>query len=206
MSDLPFVSYSMSEPEIQSVLAIYEGLKKNYTVAFDPDFFCDLKCFTSFENDEFLDSGPFLKITNPRGSFHLGFFQVGYKIGMGKYGNSGRADFQTWGILNLSKDYRHILVKPETILDKILELVHPIELDFEDDPEFSRKFYVLGDDKTKTALFFTQSFRLAIKSITAADFIVEILGNSMIIGNKIPMKLESAQAFVDFLTRLCGNF
>ena len=75
MSDLPFVSYSMSEPQIQLVLAIYEGLKKNYNIAFDPDFSCDLKPFASFDNNDIADTGPFIKFTNPRGVFHLGFFR-----------------------------------------------------------------------------------------------------------------------------------
>ena len=205
MSDLPFVSYSMSEPQIQSVLAIYEGLKKKYNVSFDLDFSCDLKPFASFENNDIADSGPFLKITNPRGSFHIGFFQVVYNISIGRHGYSETTGFQTWGIMNLSKDCGHVLIKPETMLDKVHELIHPIELDFTDDPEFSRKFYTLSEDKTKTALNLTLSFREAIKTITIPDFIVEILGNTLIIGNEKPMEDESAEAFAGFLTRIVNT-
>jgi hypothetical protein len=204
MMKLPFVSYNMSKQQIQSVLDISEVLKKNHGVAFDPDFTCDLKCFASFENNDIVDSGPFLKITNPRGSFHLGFFQVGYKINIGRNGCSETTGFQNWGILNLQKDYGHILIKPETLLDKIHNLIHHIELDFEDDPEFNRKFYVLCEDKTKTFLYLTPPFSVAIKAITTPDFIIEILGNTLIIGNEKPTECESAEAFVEFFTRLTG--
>ncbi len=202
MNNLPFVSYTMSEPQVQLVLKIHEELRKNYAVAFDLDFPFDMKPFASFETNEIFDSGPFLKITNPRRIFHLGFIQLGYQIPAARQARSYFREFQQWGILNLSKDYGHILIKPETMLDKVHELIHHIELDFDDDPEFSKKYYILTDDKTKADLYLTPSFRDQIKAITAPDFIVEILGNQLIIGNKKLIDLESALTFVEFLDKL----
>jgi hypothetical protein len=45
---------------------------------------------------------------------------------------------------------------------------------------------------------------LTIKTITEPDFIVEMLGNTLIIGNEKPMECESAKTFTDFLNRIMG--
>jgi len=202
MSDLPFVSYSMSGPQIQKVLDIYNELKKNYSATFDSDYSCDLQPFPTFETNKIEDSGPFLKISNSRWFFHLGFFMITYHVLVARSSSSNFTEFQTWAILDLKKDYGHILIKPETMLDKVHELINPIEMDFVDDPEFSRKFYVLAEDKTRAGLYLTSNFRNLIMKLLTSEFIIEILGNRLIIGNKRSMEIESAMEFAGFLNQL----
>ena len=196
----------MSEPEIKSVLAIYETIQKNYSAIFDPDFSCNLHPFASFENNEILDPGPFIKISHPHDPFHLGFFQVGIFGSRGKYPRGNIVEFQSWGILKLTRDYGHILIKPKTMLDKIHELIHPIELDFEDDIEFSKKFYVLAEYKAKANLYLTPSFRNHIKTIQSSGLIIEIIDNTLIIGNEGRIDLNSAVEFVRFMNSISGDF
>jgi hypothetical protein len=202
MNDLPFISYSMSGSQVQLVLAIYDELRNNHNTAFDPGFSCDLKPFATFETNQVEDSGPFLKIINSRRFFHIGFFMLSYHVLVGRASSSDFTEFQTWGILDLNKDYGHILIKPETVLDKVHELIHPIELDFDDDPEFSKKFYVLAEDKTKADLYLSPGFRNLIKKIPIPEFIIEIFENRLIIGNKKIMALQSTIEFAEFLDKV----
>jgi hypothetical protein len=202
MSDLPFISYTMSGPEFQKALEIYNQLKEKHVVEFDPDFSCNLKPFAVFDSNEIEDSGPFLKITNSRKSFHLGFIMSAYYVYERGSGSNHFTEFQIWGIMDFSKDFGHILIRTETMLDKVHEMIHHTELNFDDDKEFSHKYYVLAEDKTKASLFLIPAFRELIKNITSPDFIIEILGNRLIIGNKKSMEFQSAAGFTDFLDQL----
>ena len=84
MNDLPFISYSMSEPEIQSVLAIHEKLKKSYALEFDLDYSWDLKPLASFEYDQILDSGSFFKNYQSAQVFPFGVFPARLSYYTGK--------------------------------------------------------------------------------------------------------------------------
>src|SRR5882724_5516819 len=192
MSDLPFLAFDISESEIKSILDIFEKLKPRYAVEFDSDFAYDIKSFASFENNKASDAGPFIRITNAGKYFHLAFLDVTYNMSVGKYHHADSTEFQTWGIFNLKNDYGHILIKNETFLDKIHELIHPIELDFDDDNEFSKKFYVLASDEMKALSCLTPGFRNHIKNTGIADLIIEICGHQLIVGNEKIMDPETA--------------
>ena len=51
------------------------------------------------------------------------------------------------GLTTIYKDIGHVLIRPETIGDKLIELVNPVEIDFKEDKEFSAKYYVVSDDE-----------------------------------------------------------
>lgn len=51
------------------------------------------------------------------------------------------------GYLRLRKSFGQTLIRKETVLDKIEELLNPMELDFPDHKAFSQKYYVLTDDE-----------------------------------------------------------
>jgi len=102
----------------------------------------------------------------------------------------------------LKKDFGHVLIKPESFLDKLQEWIQPMELDFEDDPEFSRKFYVMTDEKEKAALAMDSDFRKAILEISESDFLIEIRDSQLVIGNRKTVEPESATVFAGFLNRI----
>lgn len=55
--------------------------------------------------------------------------------------------------LQLKKNYGHVLMRPELLSDKISELFRKVEIDFNDQPEFSKNYFVLSEEEdlfTKT--------------------------------------------------------
>jgi hypothetical protein len=200
MSIIPFTEYDMSKTDFDSVIEIYNNLKLSYLIEPDYNFQFNFKDFHAFYYNEINDFGPVIKITNSFGKFYLVFPEVIYNIPKGRYSPSSSVEFQTWGILPLKNMYGHVLVKKETLLDKIHELINPIELDFDDDNQFSRNYYVVTTDEPKAIQLLSPAFRSIIQEIKDKDFIIEIFNNNLIIGNKKVIDLTTAMEFASFLS------
>ncbi|PAW93740.1 hypothetical protein CKK33_09640 [Mucilaginibacter sp. MD40] len=113
-----------------------------------------------------------------------------------------RDTFQPWALAYLKKDFGRVVIRTETIMDKIREMVFPIELDLKEDKAFSNRFYVLTDDRHKTEAAMTPEFRAAIMSIKKSDFVIEIYEHTLIIGNHKPVTPENTLYLADFVARL----
>ena len=199
-------AHNPNDPVAESILEVYNNLKNNFTTAFDPGFSFNFKEFESFSYNEITSFGPVISVSRPFNSFYLIFVEVNYIISPGRYSSGIHTDFQVWGVLFLKNDYGHILIKPETLLDKIHDLINPSELNFEDDKEFSKKFYVVTNDKSKAESRLSKDFRNQIKNISAKDFIIEIIGNKLIIGNKKTPHSKSAAEFAGFMNAVAAIF
>src|SRR5262249_33376593 len=131
---------------------------------------------------------------------HLAFLRIGYSWAYArKYSFGLRYEYQTWGIMNLQNDAGHILIKPETIIDKIHDLINPIEIDFPDDPNFSRNYYVVTNDESKARSEINNSFREQVKKLRGKEFIIEIFRDNLIIGDRKIIDEDSAISFVRFM-------
>jgi hypothetical protein len=97
-----------------------------------------------------------------------------------------------------------VIIRTETFVDKLKELLLPLELDFKEDKPFSKRFYVLTDDKDKAANAMTQPFRDAVMSIKETDFIIEIFEHTLIIGNRKPILPEHACYLAEFVTKVAA--
>jgi hypothetical protein len=62
------------------------------------------------------------------------------------------------GMLNTFEDFGHVLIRPETFADKIIEIFNGIETDFAGHRKFSNMFYVISDNKEKTLVDLKNSF------------------------------------------------
>ncbi|HEK19670.1 MULTISPECIES: hypothetical protein [unclassified Mucilaginibacter] len=113
-----------------------------------------------------------------------------------------RNTFQPWALAYLKKDFGRVVIRTETIIDKIREIVFPIELDLKEDKAFSNRFYVLTDDRQKTEAAMTKEFRDAIMSIKKSDFVIEIYEHTLIIGNHKTVTPENTLYLADFVARL----
>jgi len=144
--------------------------------------------------------GPAIKITNTPQFFDLVFLNVGYSYAYArKYCYGLNYEYQTWGITTLKNDLRHILINPETVLDKIHELINPIEIAFNEDPDFGRRFFVTTEGEKKAKSGLTSSFRTALKSMNVKDFVIEILHNKLIIGNRKIIEAGVGIQLVNFM-------
>ncbi|MCO5934438.1 hypothetical protein NAF17_02705 [Mucilaginibacter sp. RB4R14] len=111
-------------------------------------------------------------------------------------------EYQPWALAYLKRDFGRVFIRTETIIDKIREIIFPIELDFKEDKPFSDRYYVLTDDKRKAEYAMTQEFRDAMMAIKEIDFVVEIFEHTLIIGNRKPITPEHTLYLADFVARL----
>ena len=56
-------------------------------------------------------------------------------------------------LVNMKADLGHIVIRPETIQDKINEIFTNKDIDFKDHPEFSKRYYALAKTKEDEELF-----------------------------------------------------
>ncbi|MFD0792252.1 hypothetical protein ACFQZX_01410 [Mucilaginibacter litoreus] len=115
---------------------------------------------------------------------------------------SSAASFQPWALAYLKRNFGRIIIRTETIVDKIREVIFPIEFDIRDDKPFSKRFYVLTDDRQKAETAMTKEFRDAVMSIKKSDFVIEIFEHTLIIGNHKPVTPENTLYLADFVAKL----
>ncbi|MFH2008316.1 MAG: hypothetical protein ABI333_17155 [bacterium] len=81
------------------------------------------------------------------------------------------------GLVTLPMDLGHVVMTPERLADKIADLFQHRDIDFEDYPLFSSRYYVTADDAT---LFRDNVPRAMLEAIEACPgFHLEILGNRL---------------------------
>jgi hypothetical protein len=95
---------------------------------------------------------------------------------------------EVWGIKELDENFGDILIRKETFSDKITELFKSFDIDFDEDPQFSKTFYVLGENEIEIRTFLTQSRRQLLGSFPDKDFQLEIKNNILSFG--LPKKLS----------------
>jgi len=126
-----------------------------------------------------------------------------------KKGNRGSFydyyEYQTWALAYLKKDFGRVLIRPETLVDKLIELVHPVELDFEDDKAFSDTFYVLVNDRWKADIAMDRNFRNVVMDMRHEDVVIEIIDHTLIIGHNRPVSPDASVQLAEFVVRLCSN-
>ncbi len=199
--DTPILStYDISIDIENSILEAFNSLKNKYSVQFDTDFIFDINEFSTFHNNELNYFGPVIKCNVGESTFFINYIEL-ILPHMGKSSNIALT-YQIWGAVKLKKKYPRILIRTETFLDKIHELINPIELDIVDDKKFSKKFFVLTEDKQKTDLCLTSSFRSAILEIEESEIVIEIKDSLLIIGNQKSLTTEFVLEASRFLNKL----
>ena len=202
----PFSTFDMSIDEAQRLFAIYTKLKDAFSVEVDHEFNLPFASFETFRSNGLNDRGTVFKINNGYRPFFLCFPEIQDWLRNSKYSPGASVEFQPRGYYKLKEDFGHVLIRTETFLDKIHELINPVELDFEDDKAFSRHFFVVTSDKLKAQLKINSTFRELIKQISLGEIIIEIKGNELLIGDKKIISEERVLAFTEFLNKLSKAF
>jgi hypothetical protein len=198
----PFDTTGLSADEIDRFQDSYETLKSKFTI--------DIPGHINFHLEQFEVFKGYLGI-NPRGSYvikHLNnnsyifFIENNFKSTPIKGRVEDCYECQTWALAYLKHDFGRVLIRRETLADKIIELVHPVELDFKEDKAFSDTFYVLVNDHQKALAAITRNFRNAVMDIREDDFIIEIVDHTLIIGSRKPVSPERAVYLAEFVARV----
>jgi len=202
----PFSTFDMNIDEAQRLFDIYTKLKGTYSIEVDHEFNLPFASFETFRNNGLNDKGIVFKINNGYRPFFLCFPEIQDWLRNSRYSPGPSIEFQPWGYYKLEENFGHVLIRTETFLDKIHELINPIELDFEDDKTFSQHFFVVTNDKSKAQLKITNTFRELLKQIRLSEIIIEIKGTELLIGDKKVISEEQVLAFTEFLNALSKAF
>jgi len=205
MNSLPFNTTGLCAEEIERLQETYKALREKYNVQFtgNIDFHLEqFEVFKSFANINVRDCYV-IKQDHNNDTYILFIETLGQTKGVNGEIVS-HCGYQTWALAYLKNDFGRVKIRRETLADKIIELVHPIELDFDEDKPFSDTFYVLVNDRQKAISAFSRNFRNVVMDIREDDLVIEIAGHTLIIGDKNPLSYEKAIYLADFVVRLAA--
>lgn len=109
-------------------------------------------------------------------------------------------EWEFFGLVNLTKDYGSVYIRPETIADKITELIFPVEIDFSDNPEFSKKYYVLASNEEHLRKQVSQKFLDCIQQFD--DLEIEIHGSTLMARTRKPVSISTGSSISSFLLKV----
>jgi len=202
MDNYPFDTVGMNCDEIDGLYNTYKALKSKFNIEFTGNIDFELKQFEVFRN--YFD-------VNLLGSYvirHMGkdsyilFIRTQTRTMGTRGGIFDHYENQTWALAYVRRDFGRALIRRETLADKIIELVHPVELDFAEDKAFSDTFYVLVNDRHKAEAAIDRNFRNVVMDIREDDFVIEIVEHTLLIGNQKPISVERAIYLAEFVARL----
>ncbi len=127
--------------------------------------------------------------------------QVDTEYSTGKHKHVSR-DSTVVGLLRLPVDAGRAVIRPETISDKLAELLGAREIDFAENPAFSRRYHVLASDEP--------TFRrlLVPPALTVLagerDLHLEFAGRNALIHRPGEITPERAAALADVAVALAG--
>jgi hypothetical protein len=204
MENYPFNTEGLEQDTIDLYFDTYNELKSKLDLCHTGHIDFDLEHFEVFKNTFRMRVLGSYAIKQPNSNdCYVLFLEKRYQY-TGSKGHTGEDDdYQTWVVAYLKNDFDRVLIRRETLADKLIELVHPVELDFDDDKAFSDTFYVLVNDRNKAIRGIDRNFRNAVMDLRHDDFIIEISGHTLIAGLQGPMMPGTAVHLAEFAERLC---
>jgi hypothetical protein len=206
MHNIPFDTVDLDAGEVQALEDTYKALKAKFNISLPDDSNQHINKFELFNNTGSRLGGT-LFINQPAISCYLNFVKNKFSYSVGGRGGQGGQIFsydkyQAWAFVTLDRDFGRIVIRRETFTDKILEIVHPIELKFKDDRLFNEYFYVVTNDKEKAAAAMTPAFRKIIVEMMYKDFVIETIGSTLVIRGNQPIDPEKVINMTEFASKI----
>lgn len=202
--DYPFDAIGLNGEHIDTFHETYKALKAKFNIELTGNIDFHLEDFELFKHYQEINVRDSYVIKQAQNDCYVLFVEAYDKIMGGKSGFHHHQEYQTWALAYLKHNFGRVMIRPETLTDKLLELIHPIELDFKEDKAFSDTFYVLVNDHQKAVTGINRNFRNAVMDIREDDFVIEIVNHTLIIGNRKPISPEKATYLAEFVVRLCS--
>ena len=206
MDNYPFNTVGLCSEDIDRYNDIYKALKAKFNIELTGHIDFHLEQFELFKNYHSVDLLGSFVIKHQNCDSYILFIQTNYKVtpakGIGSYYAN---ECQIWALAYLKKDFGRVLIRRETLTDKIIELIHPVELDFAEDKAFSDTFYVLVNDHQKATNAIDRNFRNAVMDIRKDNFIIEVNEHNLIIGNTGMVSPEKAIYLAEFVSRVASS-
>jgi hypothetical protein len=204
----PFDTIGLSSDQIDLYQETYETLKSKFHVELTGNIDFHLPDFEVFRTCKNINVRGSFVIKNAKTDCYVLFVEIHQiKRTGGTYipRTGDYYEYQTWALAYLKKDFGRVMIRPETLADKIIELVHPVELDFDEDKAFSDTWYVLTNDRWKAEAAMNRDFRNAVMDVRHDHVVVEIVDHTLIIGHNRPASPDASLQLAEFVVRLCSN-
>lgn len=206
--DYPFDIAGLTAAQADLYQETYQTLKARFQIEITGDIDFHLDHFEVFAGCTGVETRGSYVIKNGRTDCYMLFVGL-HKVKRGNHGTAtsthDHSECQTWALAYVKKDFGRVLIRPETLADKLIELVHPVELDFEDDKAFSDTFYVLVNDRWKAEMAMDRNFRNVVMDMRHEDIVIEVIDHTLIIGYRKEVSPDTALQLADFVVRVCGN-
>ncbi len=206
MENYPFDTVGLNTETIDRFQDTYKALKEKFNIQLTGYIDFQLEQFEVFKNCLDVKVKGSYVIKHDRGDSYILFVEVHYKLKSMYYNaaiqSNDLLEYQVWGLTYVKQNFGRVLIRRETLTDKILELVHPLELDFKEDKAFSDTFYVVVNDHVKAGLCMDRNFRNAVMDIRDNDFMIEVVDHTLIIGNYDPIVAEKSIHIGEFVARV----
>ena len=194
MKDLPFSTVGINAEEVSTLEQTYQLLKAKFNTRLSSNVNMHVNKFELFSNNPDAVIGGSLIINAPENTCYLTFIKNHFSVSAGgRGGGSQNLDYdkyQVWAFVTLSKNFGRVLIRRKTLTDSILELVNHVELKIEGDQQFNSKYYVIANDREKAIGGLTPELRSVIMSIKNKELIIEIVNDTLVIGNAAPINPE----------------
>jgi hypothetical protein len=187
LKNLPFDTIDTDANDIDALESIYTMLKEKFNVGLPLDIDIELNQFEVFKNYPGASIGGTLLINHPEIGCYLLFIKVPTHIQNGRGPSINYYKYQVWAYATLRNDFGRVMIKRETLIERLLNVLHPVKLKIEGDAAFNQTFNVMANDKQKAAGSMTTDFINAIKAISLKDFVIEIVNTSFLIGSIQPI-------------------
>jgi hypothetical protein len=113
-------------------------------------------------------------------------------------------EYELIGFTILHKDYGRILIRPETIVDKISDLFVHTDLDFDFDKDFSKKYYLAANDEKRARKNISANFLETIRHYNGLE--IELDGNILMVRLRKPFSQETGEIIANFLTEINNGY
>ena len=204
MNNYPFDTTGLGTEEIDRLQDTYNALKTRFNIQLTGNINFDLEQFEVFKPYLDINLRDSYVIKQANNDCYVLFVETHFKSRDTKGHITDHYECQTWALAYLKQDFSRVMIRRETLADKIIELIHPIELDFPEDIQFSDTFYVVVNDLQKAVAGINRNFRNAVMDVRADDFVIEIVDHTLIIGSRKPMVADKAIHLAEFVTRLAS--
>jgi hypothetical protein len=161
-----------------------------------------LSSFDSYQEYTMIVISETVKLVKNHNQYFLSLLNMNYSFKGGKTPQNSQEEcvYEVIGLTELRKDYGRVLIRPETIADKIAEIFEHVELDFNTDKEFSRKYYVLSNNESKFRMQVTTPFLNCIAKFDNLE--IEINGTILIVRTRKPFSYEITKLIADFISEI----
>jgi len=204
LHNLPFDTCSLQADTVQALEDTYAALRAKFNVSVPNDINLHIDEFETINANPDISLGGILQINNTVNELYLAFIKIH------EHYHSVRSvtdvDFyvyKVWAFIKMKSDFGRVLIRKETFTDRIVSLIHHVELDFNDDKEFNKRFYVITNDDQKAHLAMNWNFRNAIMDM-ANDMEMEALDHTLIISNNQPIDTEQTIHLAEFASKIAA--